>query len=71
MFIIRGEFVEAEREKLRETIWPWPHLYFKTSADPLQLLKQFGANHIHSVVGDYNAELYEFCKMVGIEAIVY
>jgi L-fucose isomerase len=70
MFIIRGEFVETNREKLRETIWPWPHLYFRTWVDPVQLLKQFGANHIHSVVGDHTSELSEFCKMVGIEAII-
>ena len=59
-----------DREKLRETIWPWPHLYFKTSVAPVRLLKLFGANHIHSVVGDYTSELLELCKMVGIEAIV-
>ena len=59
-----------DREKLRETIWPWPHLYFKTRVDPVLLIKQFGANHIHSVVGDYTSELLELCKMVGIEAIV-
>lgn len=70
MFIIHGKFVEMPREKLRETIWPWPHLYFKIDTDPLQFLKKYGANHIHAVVGNYTSELVEICKMVDIESIV-
>ncbi len=70
MFIIPGKFVDMPREKLRETIWPWPHLYFQTNGEPQQLLKQFGANHIHAVVGDHTLELVEICKMVGVESIV-
>jgi L-fucose isomerase len=70
MFIFRGTFIETPREKLRETIWPWPHLYFKTNTEPRLLIKQFGANHIHAVVGDYTSELTEFCNMVGIEPII-
>ncbi len=70
MFIIHGEFVQMPREKLRETIWPWPHLFFKTDAAPREFLKQYGANHIHAIVGDYTSELVEICKMMGIEPIV-
>lgn len=70
MAMLKGNAVEMPREKLRETTWPWPHVFLKISADPDRLRRLWPSNHAHGVYGDWIEELRIFCEIKGIKPIL-
>jgi len=68
MVVMKGKFINMPRETLKEkSIWPWPHVFVKVDRDPFEILEEYGANHIHAVVGDYVNELVDFCQITRIK----
>lgn len=68
MLIVPANTVYFDREKLRETIWERPHAYFELLCDKEQFFDNVRSNHIHVVYGEYEKELKEVCKILGIKA---
>lgn len=67
MVYMRARSVRVEREDLRRSIWPWPHIVIRMSPDSLrELVETVGANHLHAVEGDYLEEIRVFCEIKGI-----
>jgi L-fucose isomerase len=71
MQITRGELVEpdppdAER-LMRASTYEWPHAFARLEASVDDMLGRFGANHIHAVPGDVEAELHAICRLLDID----
>lgn len=66
MAIMRGEFIEVPREKMKESTWEWPHAFVKLNIDYDTLIGKFPSNHAHAVYGDWVDTLVEGCRMLGI-----
>jgi L-fucose isomerase len=71
MQITRGELVEpdpADAERLmRASTYEWPHAFARLEATVDDMLGRFGANHIHAVPGDVEAELHAICRLLDID----
>jgi L-fucose/D-arabinose isomerase len=65
--LFTGETVTEERERLRETTWPWPHAFIHADIDFTAFLAEFGSNHICAVRGDVGPELTAWARMANIE----
>ena len=69
-----GSFVDYSFKKMEElgaeTTYAWPHVWAKFDIAPETLAQNFSSNHIHSVVGNYIAELKASCEALDIEPIV-
>jgi len=66
MTVIPAEFVELDREKMKETTEEWPHVFAKLPISHTVFLDQYDANHCHAIYGDWTEELTMVCKMLGI-----
>lgn len=76
MAIIPGEAIEPSREKLDEFIkargvHQLPTAFVKVSADPDDIVTEFGSNHISGVAGDVQKELIHFCRLRQITPVVF
>jgi len=67
MTIIPAEFVELDREKMKETTEEWPHVFAKLPMDHKIFLDRFDANHCHAIYGDWTQELEMICRMLNID----
>ena len=67
MVVVRARSVKVPRERLRESMWPWPHVVLRLSREDFRkLIYCIGANHLHVTAGDYSRELAEFCELMEI-----
>jgi L-fucose isomerase len=60
-----NEFVEARGPH------QLPALFAKVDFDLQAFVDEYGSNHISGVAGNYEAELVEVCKMLGIEPVIF
>jgi L-fucose isomerase len=67
MTIIPVEFVELDREKMKETTEEWPHVFAKLPMSHKVFLDKFDANHCHAIYGDWTKELETICRMLKID----
>ncbi len=65
--LFTGETASEDRERLRDTTWPWPHAFIQADIDFTAFLAEFGSNHICAVRGDVVPELNAWAGMAGIE----
>jgi L-fucose isomerase len=71
MQITRGELVtlephDAER-LMHASSYEWPHAFARLEASVDDMLGRFGANHVHAVPGDVEAELHAVCRILGVD----
>lgn len=76
MAIIPGEAIEPSQERLDAFIeargpHQLPTAFVKVTANLDDVVEEFGSNHISGVAGDVEKELVMFCKMKGIEPVVF
>ena len=67
MAIMRGEFIEVPKEKMRESTWEWPHAFVKMNINYDDIITKFPSNHAHATYGDWVDALVEGCKVLGIK----
>ncbi len=74
MHIFTGSFISLPKEKMeelaRQTNYEWPHAFAKFDIPVDVLAKNYSANHIHAILGDFVGELVSACEYLGIEPIV-
>ena len=62
------QFDAATNEALmRETTYEWPHAFARFEAEPDELLRRYGSNHIHAIPGDHIDELRALSRMLGMD----
>lgn len=71
MQVARGELVtldEATSTRLQQASSPtWPHAWARLDASVEEILGRFGANHVHAVPGDVEAELATICRLLDVD----
>jgi L-fucose isomerase len=71
MQVARGELValdDGTSTRLQQQSSPtWPHAWARLDAPVDEILGRFGANHIHAVPGDVEAELATICRLLDID----
>jgi L-fucose isomerase len=70
MTIFPAKVLELPREKMNETSPEWPQAFIKINTSPDELIKVYGSNHAHAVIGNCVEELLQICEMFDIETIV-
>jgi L-fucose isomerase len=58
---------ETNNRLMRASTFEWPHAFARLDAPADEVLSRFGANHIHTVPGDYVDELRLPCRILGVE----
>jgi L-fucose isomerase len=70
MHLLRGSlerYDESTNEKLMaQSTYTWPHAFARFEASGEEVLRRFGANHIHAIPGDHLDEVRMVCSMLGI-----
>ena len=69
--MLAGEAVAKTREDLKQSTYCWPHAFVRTGVDPDVFVEEFGANHLQATPGDWRGELYELCRLLGLECRDY
>lgn len=71
MQVLRGELEsfdhETNEQLMRASTYEWPHAFARLEAGSDEILRRFGANHIHGVPGDYVEELKTVCRLLDID----
>ncbi|HHV12940.1 MAG TPA: hypothetical protein GXX75_21945 [Clostridiales bacterium] len=58
-------------EELRKTAWCYPHEFVRADIDYDKFYQTMNSNHLHTVYGNYNNILKNYCEMIGIDYICY
>lgn len=69
LHIASGEAFTQPKETFKEARERWPQAFIRLDGDPDLFLQQLRSNHLHMVYGDIVEELFDFCDIVGIDAI--
>lgn len=70
MLITKVNLKRYPLEKLKETVWEWPHAFAPLEIEFDKLIDKMNANHLHAVEGDYVSELEKFCGMLDIHPVI-
>lgn len=71
MHVLHGAletFDAATDERLmRASTYVWPHAFARFEAEPDEVLKRYGSNHIHAIPGDHVEELRQVCRLLDVD----
>ncbi|MBI2842649.1 MAG: L-fucose/L-arabinose isomerase family protein [Armatimonadetes bacterium] len=70
MALAEGDLVERPGP-LDGIIPPFPYAFVRVNLDADRFLADYGSNHIHIVAADVKNDLVEFCRLLGLECVVY
>ena len=69
LLILKGSIVERELDSVMGSMGIWPVAFVHLDVPEYDLIRNFNANHLHGVIGDYTEDLKLVGRFFKIEVI--
>jgi L-fucose isomerase len=69
LLILKGSIVERELDSVMGSMEIWPVAFVHLDVPEYDLIRNFNANHLHGVIGDYTEDLQLVGKFLKIEVL--
>ncbi|MCD6509519.1 MAG: hypothetical protein J7L11_03925 [Thermoprotei archaeon] len=70
LLIASGESFPVPRERLREDVEIWPHLFLKLDGNPQRLLSELDDGKVHVILGDHRRDFVGLARLCELKSLL-